>query len=52
MLPSSALFNRERQKKTPFTIVTPSKGETSFGIDLWSNAAFVDKGRRDSICGW
>jgi hypothetical protein len=44
------LLARERSAGTPFEIVTPKKKQTSFGIDLGSNATFVDKGDRDAVC--
>ena len=46
-----ALLARERSANTPFEIITPKKNQSSFGIDLWSNAPFVDKGVRNTICG-
>lgn len=45
------LLSRERKRGTPFEIITPKKGQGSFGIDLWSNATFVDKGSRNGVCG-
>jgi hypothetical protein len=44
------LLARERGAGTPFEIVTPKKAEGSFGIDLGSNATFVDKGLRNAVC--
>lgn len=44
------LLNRERNAGTPFEIITPKKDQSSFGIDLWSNASFVDKGNRNAVC--
>jgi len=38
------LLRREKSAGTPFEIVVPNKGQTSFGIDLLSRAPFVDKG--------
>ena len=45
-----ALLKREKNAGTPFEIITPKKGQGSFGIDLWSNATFVDKGDRNAVC--
>jgi hypothetical protein len=45
-----ALLARERNAGTPFDIITPKKEQGSFGIDLWSNATFVDKGNRNAVC--
>ncbi len=44
------LLNREKNAGTPFEILTPKKDQGSFGIDLWSNASFVDKGNRNAVC--
>lgn len=45
-----ALLAREKNAGTPFEIITPKKDQGSFGIDLLSNAMFVDKGDRNAIC--
>jgi hypothetical protein len=45
------LLARERSAGTPFEIVTPARGQSSFGIDLGANATFVDKGVRNTVCG-
>lgn len=45
------LLARERAAGTPFEIITPAKGQSSFGIDLGSRAAFVDPGLRNAVCG-
>jgi hypothetical protein len=45
-----ALLKREKNAGSPFEIITP-KNQTSFGIDLLSNTATVDKGARNSVCG-
>ena len=44
------LLSLERDAGTPFEIITPMKDQSSFGIDLWTNATFVDKGNRNAIC--
>lgn len=46
-----ALLARERRAGTPFEVVTPKQDQISFGIDLWSDATFVDKGDRNAVCG-
>jgi hypothetical protein len=46
-----ALLAREHSAGTPFDLVMPKKTRNSFGIDLWSNSTFVDKGARNAICG-
>lgn len=46
-----ALLARERKAGTPFEVVTPKPEQVSFGIDLWSDATFVDKGTRNAVCG-
>jgi kynurenine formamidase len=40
----------EKAAGTPFEIVTPEKGRSSFGIDLWSPADFVNKGVQNGVC--
>jgi hypothetical protein len=45
------LLARERSLGTPFEIITPGPMQNSFGIDLASSAAFVDKGVRNGVCG-
>jgi hypothetical protein len=46
-----ALLAQERSAGIPFEIITPKQGENSFGIDLWSQEIFVNKGDRNAVCG-
>lgn len=46
-----ALLTREWENGRSFEVLTPNEGQSSIGIDLWSAAAFVDKGARNAICG-
>lgn len=44
------LFREARSQNVPFEIVTPAKGQHSFGIDLWLPTTFVPEGAVNTVC--